>query len=101
MGGVAWAILRGVPFVSFFVAIGVGFAIGEGVSLSVNRKRGRWLQAIAAVSVIASFFVGKVIRGALIRDLSGQALWKWVFEFDAFLLLFLAVAVFYAIGKLR
>ncbi len=101
VGGIAWAILRGVPFVSFLASIGVGIAIGEGVSLSVNRKRGRGLQAIAAASVISSYFIGKVVRGAVIHDLSGQVLWRWVFSFDLFVLLFLGVAVFYAIGRLR
>ncbi|MFQ5934431.1 MAG: hypothetical protein ACE5KI_07290, partial [Dehalococcoidia bacterium] len=100
-GGIVWAILRGVPFLSFFVSIGVGIAIGEGISRSTNRKRGRGLQAIATASVIASFFIGKVFRGAVIHDLPGDVLWDWVFSFDIFLLLFLVVGVMYAIARLR
>ena len=101
LGGFAWAILRGIPFISIFVSIGLGIAIGEGVSRSVNRKRGRWLQVIAASSVVLSYFVGKVIRGTLIHDLSGEILWRWVFTSDVFMLLFLIAGVMYAIGRLR
>ena len=101
VGGIAWAILRGVPFISFFASIGISIAIGEGVSRSVNRKRGRGLQVIAAFSVVASFFIGKVFRGAIVHDLSGQSLWRWVFSFDIFILLFLVAGVMYAIARLR
>ena len=101
LGGFAWAILRGIPFISIFVSIGLGIAIGEGVSRSVNRKRGRGLQVIAASSVVLSYFVGKVIRGALIHNLSGEILWRWVFSFDVFILLFLVVGVMYAVARLR
>ena len=100
-GGIAWAILRGVPFMSFFASIGIGIAIGEGISRSANRKRGRGLQAIAAASVIASFVIGKVFRGAVIHGLSGEVLWRWVFSLDVFLLLFLVVGVMYAVARLR
>lgn len=100
-GGVAWAILRGVPFISFFMSIGVGIAIGEGISRSVNRKGGRGLQSIAAASVVLSFLIGKVIRGMLIHDLSGQPLWRWAFSFDVFAILFLVVGVMYAVARLR
>ena len=100
-GGLVWAMLRGVPFISFFISIAVGMGIGEGISRAVNRKGGKELQIIAATSVVGSFIIGKVFRAMFFLDLSGQDLWRWVFSFDIFLALFLIVGVMYAIGRLR
>jgi hypothetical protein len=44
-------------FFSLLLAAGVGYAIGESVSLSVNRKRGRWLAAVGSIAVIISYLV--------------------------------------------
>ena len=100
-GGVVWALLRGVPFASIITSIIVGVAIGEGISRVTNRKRGMGLQVIAAVSVIASSFVGKAIQAAFFYDLSGQSFARYVLSVDLYLLLFLGVGVFYAVGRLR
>ena len=100
-GGVAWALLRGIPFASIINSIIVGLAIGEGISRVANRKRGLGLQVIAAVSVIASSFVGKAIQAEFFYDLSGQTFMRYVLSVDVYLLLFLGVGVFYAIGRLR
>ena len=100
-GGVVWALLRGVPFASIITSIIVGLAIGEGISRVANRKRGVGLQIIAAISVIASSFVGKAIQAAFFYDLSGQTFARYVISVDVYLLLFLGVGVFYAIGRLR
>ena len=99
-GGVVWALLRGIPFASIITSIIVGLAI-EGISRVANRKRGVGLQAIAAVSVIASAFAGKAIQAAFFFDLSGQGFRAYVLSVDVYLLLFLAVGVFYAVGRLR
>ncbi len=100
-GGVVWALLRGVPFASIITSIIVGLAIGEGISRVANRKRGVGLQVIAAVSVIASSVVGKAIEAAFFYDLSGQGFRSYVLSVDLYLLLFLGVGVFYAVGRLR
>ena len=100
-GGVVWALLRGIPFASIIASIIVGVVIGEGISRVANRKRGVGLQLIAAVSVIASSFVGKAMQAAFFYDLSGQGFWRYVLSVDVFLLLFLGVGVFYAVGRLR
>lgn len=100
-GGIVWAVLRGIPFVSFFVAIGVGIAIGEGISRVTNRKRGRGLQIIAGVSVVASFFIGQVFRGAVIHNLPSRVLDDYVFSIDVFMVLALVIGVMYAVGRLR
>ncbi len=49
-------------FISFFyinllVAAGVGYALGEVVSLSVNRKRGTGLAVVGGVAVVISYAV--------------------------------------------
>ena len=100
-GGILWAVLRGIPFVSFFAAIGVGIAIGEGISWATNRKRGRGLQIVAAVTVVASYFVGQVFRGLFIHNLPGRILDDYVLSVDIFMLLALAIGVMYAVGRLR
>ena len=100
-GGLVWALLRGIPFASIITSIIVGVAIGEGISRVANRKRGVGLQVIAAVSVIGSSFVGKAIQAVFFYDLSGQGFRSYVLSVDLYLLLFLAVGVFYAVGRLR
>jgi len=61
VGGIAWGLIY--DLFSYFylyllLAAAVGYAIGELISLSVNRKRGLILQAIAGSSMVVSFAVG-------------------------------------------
>ena len=63
-GAAVGAIWPFVPLGGFFwllIALGAGYAVGQVVSLSVNRKRGPGLQAIAAVGVVVSY----VVRGLI------------------------------------
>ena len=58
--GLAWGAIDSV--VSFFflglvLAGAVGYAIGEVVSLSVNRKRGLWLAILGGTAVVISYLV--------------------------------------------
>ena len=58
--GVVWgAINHFIPFfyLSLILAAGAGYAIGEVVSRSVNRKRGRGLAITAGVAVVISYLV--------------------------------------------
>ena len=58
--GLVWGLINGfVPFfyLSIILAAGAGYAIGEVVSLSVNRKRSRALAAIASIAVVISYIV--------------------------------------------
>ena len=58
--GVAWGVVMGfVPFfyLNFLLAAGVGYAIGEVISLSVNRKRGKGLAVVAGIFVAVSYLV--------------------------------------------
>ena len=43
---------------NLILAPGIGYTIGEVVSLSVNRKRGKGLAAIAGCAVIISYLIG-------------------------------------------
>jgi len=56
--GIVWGIIESfLPFRFFTLIIGagVGYAIGEVVSRSVNRKRGSWLAVIGALAVVVSY----------------------------------------------
>ena len=46
------------PFLLFLVAfVAVGYLVGEGTSLSVNRKRGRGLKLVTGGGVFAAFMI--------------------------------------------
>ena len=58
-GAVWWAIrtVMGVPYFNFLLAAGFGYAIGEVIGLSVNRKRGRGVAIVAGTSVVISYVI--------------------------------------------
>src|SRR4030066_2091207 len=49
--GFIWFYIPLSGFLLFFIALAVGYVIGEAISLSVNRERGPGLQVIAGVGV--------------------------------------------------
>jgi hypothetical protein len=58
--GAAWWAIRavmGIPYFSFLLAAGFGYAIGEVVGRSVNRKRSRGLAITAGAGVVLSFVI--------------------------------------------
>ncbi|HET6477555.1 MAG TPA: B-box zinc finger protein [Dehalococcoidales bacterium] len=62
--GVIWGVVN--QFIPFFylnllLSAGVGYAIGEVVSLSVNRKRGRGLAVVAGTGVAISYLVSTLL----------------------------------------
>lgn len=62
-GGILWGWLwRLLPsyYLNVAMAIAVGFAVGELISLSVNRKRGAGLQVIAGLSVVLSYLFSHI-----------------------------------------
>jgi hypothetical protein len=66
--GLIWGIINGVvPFfyLNLILAGGVGYAIGEVVSFSVNRKRGRWLAAMGSLAVVISYAVNIFSFGSI------------------------------------
>lgn len=60
-GGVLFAILDSflftVAFLPTIAVIGLGYAIGEGISLAVNRRRGRRLQYVAGGSMLIAYII--------------------------------------------
>ena len=66
--GLAWGAIDGImPFfyLGLILAGAVGYAIGEVVSLSVNRKRGIWLAVFGSVAVVISYLVNILTFGGL------------------------------------
>jgi hypothetical protein len=90
--GAAWRVLFPFSlsiFFGFFVALGLGYAIGESVSLAANRKRGPVLQGVAAGGVVVSYLVRNALFGVLIP------------ANDVFGYVVVAIAIMVAIGRLR
>ena len=58
-GGILWGVFNvmfgGIPFLPFLIAMGIGYGVGELISLAVNRKRGNGLAWIAGGSVVLAF----------------------------------------------
>ncbi len=61
-GGIIFKILSlllgGVAFWQAIAFAGIGYMVGEGVSVAVNRKRGRGLKLVAAGGVFLAYAVG-------------------------------------------
>jgi len=75
--GVVWGVVRGfVPFffLNLLLAPGAGYAIGEVVSISVNRKRGKGLAMVAGIAVAISYLVSLLFGLFHIIDLLALAL---------------------------
>ena len=60
-GGVLFALISPylfqVPYLSLFAFVGIGYLVGEGTSLAVNRKRGRSLKLVAAGGMLAAYLI--------------------------------------------
>jgi|TARA_B100000315_G_C14243508_1_gene436400 hypothetical protein len=88
--GLIWGILGsllGFFFFNIVLAAGVGYAIGEVIGLSVNRKRGPKLAIIAGFAVATSYLVSILL--------------PWGPSFQLFDLLAIAVGIFMAVNRLR
>lgn len=98
--GISWGWLRDIVSSLFFGlqfsvlwGIPVGYVIGELLSLSVNRKRGRVLQVISAIVVILSYIVSRAEFSAGVYLVFPHfILWD---------LLGIALGIYIAISRLR
>ena len=91
--GVVWGLVGAlVPFFYFnlLLAPAAGYAIGEVVSLAVNRKRGRGLATVAGIAVVISYLVSIFLPFGLHLSL-----------FHLLDLLALALGIFVAVTRLR
>lgn len=63
-GGLLWSLFIAIfPVLPAVGAIAVGYAAGELISRSVNRKRGVGLAWIAAGSVVGAFLIALIVMG--------------------------------------
>lgn len=63
--GLLWAFINlwSPFFLNFLLAAGIGYAIAQVISRSVNRKRGTGLAVVAGTAVVASYLVSLVPFG--------------------------------------
>jgi len=94
--GLIWAVVGGFMrffFLNLILAAGAGYAIGEVISLSVNRKRGTWLAVIAGIALVISYVVSIFVP------------WGSGFNLNLFSLAInlvaLALGIFVAVTRLR
>ena len=97
VGGIVWGVVMGL--VSFFylnllLAPSLGYAIGEVVSLSVNRKRGTALAVIAGIAVVISYLISLLFG-------HGLPFVPFNIPFLVLDLLALALGIFVAVTRLR
>ena len=89
-GGLLWGVFnvvfRGIPFLPSLVAMGIGYGVGELISLAVNKKRGNGLAWIAGGSVALAFLISWQISS---------------FSFGLIGLLFLGIGVYMAVQRVR
>jgi hypothetical protein len=89
-GGVLWALFNAylgmIPYVPSLIGIGLGYAAGQLISLSVNRKRSMGLAWLAGGSVAAAFLI------SWLASPFGFSLWG---------LLFLIFGVVLAVQRVR
>jgi hypothetical protein len=90
VGGILWGFLRAIPYASifnFFIAAGVGYGIGEGISFAVNRKAGAGLSIIGGAAMVLSYFISSFFFGFGL--------------FSLFNILAVIVGVFVTVARLR
>ena len=90
VGGIVWGYLLrlGVPYLPWLLAIGVGYLVGEAISLSVNRKRGRGLAITAGLSMVLAILVSGYLP-------------SFSTPFTIFWLLIVASAFYTALSRVR
>ena len=90
VSGVVWGVIESlIPFffLNLLLGAGVGYAIGEVVSLSVNRKRGKGLAVIGGIALGISYVVSILV--------------PWGIGFRLLDLLAIALGIFVAVTRLR
>jgi len=95
--GTIWPFIPSLYILWLLIGVGIGYAIGEVVSLSVNRKRGLRLQAIAGTSMIASYIIRSLIE-SLVKTPHIGFLDSFV---DVYGLIALALGIVLAVSRVR
>lgn len=91
--GAIWPFIPFGGFVWLIIAAGIGYAIGEIVSISVNKKRGPGLQAIAGISMVVSYLVRSLLDAPL-AEFSSSLL-------NVYGLIALVLGIIIAVSRLR
>ena len=94
--GIVWGRLRSwlsFLYLDFILALLIGYAMGELVSLSINKRRGTRLQIVASLAVILSYIASRA-------DLVDGSI-KIFVDFNIWSLFALFVGVVAAINRLR
>jgi hypothetical protein len=60
--GAIWQFIPLANLFLLFIALVIGYLIGEAISLAVNRKRGPGLQIVAGISVLVSYAVRSLVE---------------------------------------
>ena len=95
--GTVWGVIEWViPFLSFNLLLGpaTGYAIGEAISRSVNRKHGTGLAIVAGIAVAISYFITFLFPG-------GFPFIPFNLLRSALSLIALALGIFVAVTRLR
>ncbi len=79
-----------IGFFSLAIGAGIGYCVGEGVSIATNRKVGTPLQVIAALGVILAYFAHNATETGI--DFPGDEFWD---------LLTVGLGIVIAVGRLR
>ena len=98
--GALWAVL--LPFgvyllIGLLAGLGLGYVVGEAVSLATNRKAGPPLQAAAALGVLVAFVVRDALLAAGVRGVD----FADVLTNDVFGWVVVIIAVVVAMGRVR
>jgi len=96
--GLVWGIIETfLPhyIFSLIAAMGIGWVIGEVVSLAVNRKRSGWLAAIGGTAVVICYGVSYLVDYFRVGYIS-FGLYQIVFT-----LVTLSIGIYFAVNRLR
>jgi hypothetical protein len=80
---------------SLIIAGGIGWVIGEVVSLSVNRKRGTWLAVIGGAGMVVCYLMSYTV------DVIKSGFFGFAIYQSAYSVVGLAIGVYFAVNRLR
>ena len=76
-----------VLYLGLLIGPTAGFAIGDGITLSVNRKAGLKLAIVGGVAVVCAYFIASFTF--------------WPYHFNFLDILAVALGIFVSVGRLR
>ena len=94
VSGLVWGgVTAGFPFspMAGFLALAVGYAVGESVSLATNRKRGTGLVVVVGANILLALLTASVVYTGIFRLLFA----------NFFSLLMVFIAVFAGVNRVR